>query len=69
MRAEEITSIGFLNNNDRSVSLSIATRGNMQPVFVRIAKAELDAVGGAEGLNRNKQIAVNFYNKQGAGRS
>lgn len=68
MNINKITSIGWLNNADKSIALTICTRNQQQPVFVSISKAELEEVGGITEIEKNKQIAVDFYNKYGAGR-
>ena len=66
LRAKDIRSVGWLNNQDKSVALSISKRGQNAPIFVRITKAELDDAGGKKGLTANKQKIVDFYNKYGS---
>ena len=68
MYMPEITSIGDLLNHDGSIALAICSRSQFQPIFVTISKAEFKEAGGREGLNTNKQLAIDFYNKYGAGR-
>ena len=68
MNISDIQSIGWLNNADNSVALTICIRNQSQPVFVSISKAELENAGGIENINNNKQLAVNFFNLYGAGR-
>lgn len=64
----EISSIGWLNNHDGSICLTISITSQMQPVFVSIPKSEFERVGGIDGLKNNKQIVVEFHEKFGAGR-
>jgi hypothetical protein len=68
MDINTITSIGWLHNADKSIALTIAIRYQIQPVFVSISKAEFDNAGGIEGINQDKQKAIDFYNAYGAGR-
>jgi hypothetical protein len=66
MTLQEITSVGWLNNHDGSVCLVICSGGNH--VFVTISKKEFEDAGGIDGLESNKQLIIDFYNKCGAGR-
>lgn len=68
MNINNITAIGWLNNADKSIALTICISNQQKPVFVSISKSELEEVGGIAEINQNKQIAVDFYNKYGAGR-
>ncbi len=68
MNANEITSVGCLDNHDGSIALSICLQGKIQPVFVTISRDELEKAGGIAALNQRKQDAVEFYNKYGEGR-
>lgn len=68
MNIHEITSIGWLHNQDSSICLTICLKHQNQPVFVSISKDEFDRVGGLDGLNKNKQLGIDFYHKYGAGR-
>ena len=68
MQIEEITSIGTLNNHDGSIALCICIRYHLQPVFVTISREELENAGGIASLKKNKQLAIDFYRKYGAGR-
>ena len=66
MNEEEIRSVGWLHNHDGSIALSIGqTFGH---TFVTISKQEFDDCGGIKGITKNKQLAVDFYKKYGAGR-
>lgn len=65
---EDISSIGWLHNHDKTICLTICLRHQNHPIFVTISKKEFDDLGGGEGLNNNKQIVIDFYNKYGAGR-
>jgi hypothetical protein len=69
MQKNDINSIGFLHNNDGSIALTISLKNEVQPVFVSVSSDEFQASGGTEGLNKNKQLAIDFYAKYGAGRS
>lgn len=68
MNADEITSVGCLNNHDGSIALTICLRGKAQPVYVSVSRDELEKSGGIEGLNQRKSDAADLYNKYGAGR-
>jgi hypothetical protein len=70
MNITDITSIGWLNNHssDFPICLTISLKYQNQPIYVSITKAEFDLVGGRDGLNKNKQLGVDLYNKYGAGR-
>lgn len=68
MNTNQITSIGWLNNADKTIALAICTREQQRPVFVSISKTEFNEAGGIDAINENKQIAVDFLNKYGAGR-
>tara|TARA_R110002124_G_scaffold128157_4_gene288560 strand:+ start:7651 stop:7941 length:291 start_codon:yes stop_codon:yes gene_type:complete len=68
MKANEITSVGCLDNHDGSIALAICISGQVQPVFVTVSKHELEKSGGINGLNERKQGAVDFFNKYGQGR-
>lgn len=66
--ADQISSIGWLNNHDGSICLTICLRHQGQPIFVTISKNEYAAAGGCEGLNNDKSQAVVFHSKYGPGR-
>lgn len=68
MHINNITSIGWLHNADNSIALTICLRTQGQPVFVTISKAEFDDAGGIEGIQKNKQVAVDYFIKYGPGR-
>lgn len=68
MQACEIRSIGVLNNADGSLSLSLCCHGAMMPIFVRITTEDYKAAGELAGIQANKQQAVEFYHRNGAGR-
>lgn len=64
----DISSVGALNNHDGSVCVTIAIKYQSQPIFVTVPRAEFDRVGGVQGLSNDKQLAIDFYQKYGAGR-
>ncbi len=66
MNAGEITSVRDLNNHDGSICLLICTHTGH--IFVTISKAEFISAGKCNGLNANKQLAIEFFNKYGVGR-
>jgi len=68
MLAAEIRSIGSLENHDGTICLTLCTQANNRPVFVSVPKQDLQKAGGIEAIKDNKQLAVNFLNKYGAGR-
>ncbi|MCF6204061.1 MAG: hypothetical protein L3J59_10405 [Methylococcaceae bacterium] len=68
MHISELSSVGWLHNADKSIALTICLKSQIQPVFVSISREEFNSVGGSEGINENKQIAIDFYHKYGAGR-
>lgn len=68
LKEDDITSIGWLHNHDRSICLTIAIRKESQPIFVTISEEEFQSAGGSYGLNERKQIAIDFYDKYGSGR-
>lgn len=68
MRAAEITSVGWLHNHDGSICLTICLQYQPQPMYVTVSRHDFDTAGGLEGLNSNKQLAVDFYERYGTGR-
>ena len=68
MNVNNITSIGWLHNADKSIALTICLRFQMQPVFVSISKAEFNNAGGIEEIQKNKHLVVDFFTKYGVGR-
>lgn len=68
MHVSDIHSVGWLHNHNGSIALTISIKGEIHPVYVSISTEEFEAAGGREGLNENKQRAIDFYNKYGAGR-
>ena len=69
MNINDITSIGWLHNADNSIALTVCLRYQMQPVFVSISKVEYEAVGGIDAIQNDKKVAIDFFEKYGAGRS
>lgn len=65
---EEISSIGWLRNRNNTICLTICRRSQNLPIFITISKEEFDDVGGIIGLSTDKQQAIDFYKKYGAGR-
>nr|WP_142990347.1 hypothetical protein [Pseudomonas aeruginosa] len=68
MNANEITSVGCLDNQDGSIALTICLRYKVHPVYVTVSKDELEKLGGIAGLNQRKSDAADLYIKYGAGR-
>lgn len=68
MHTSDIHSVGWLHNHDGSIALTISIKGQTHPVYVRVSVEEFEAAGGRAGLNENKQLAIDFYNKYGPGR-
>ena len=65
---DQISSIGWLQNHDGTICITIAVKYQNQPIFVTVPKGEFDRAGGIEGLNSNRQISIDFYQKYGSGR-
>ena len=65
---DEIRSVGWLNNGDGSIALSICVSYQLQPYFVSVSKEEFSAAGGIEGFKNNKHLVMDFYEKFGEGR-
>lgn len=68
MHPNEINSVGWLHNHNKTICLTICLRHVIKPVFVTISRDEFNAVGGIEEIKKNKQLAIDFFNKYGAGR-
>jgi hypothetical protein len=68
LSVEQISSIGWLNNHDGSICLSVCVNNSNATYFISISRKEFDDAGGREGLNDNKSIVIDFHVKYGFGR-
>jgi hypothetical protein len=65
---DQIRSVGWLNNNDKSICLTICLSDRNTPIFVSVSKKEFEDAGGREGLSKDKQAVMDFYLKYGTDR-